>query len=77
MQSKKKPQAPARLRFETNAADRSRWSGMSSASQPYFVLKAANGQVIGTSEMYSSEAARDSGIASVQSNSPSTTVKEE
>jgi uncharacterized protein YegP (UPF0339 family) len=49
----------------------------SSASQPYFVLKAANAQIIGTSEMYSSEAARDNGIASVQANSPSTTVKEE
>jgi len=49
----------------------------STASQPYFVLKAANGQVIGTSEMYSSEGARDHGIASVQSNSPSATVKEE
>ena len=49
----------------------------SSASQPYFVLKAANGQIIGTSEMYSSEASRDDGIASVQANSPSTTVKEE
>lgn len=49
----------------------------STASQPYFVLKAANGQTIGTSEMYSSEAARDNGIASVQTNSPSTTVKEE
>jgi uncharacterized protein len=49
----------------------------SSAGQPYFVLKAANGKIIGTSEMYSSEAARDSGIASVQANSPSSTVKEE
>jgi len=49
----------------------------SSASQPYFVLKAANGLIIGTSEMYSSESARDNGIASVQANSPSTTVKEE
>ena len=49
----------------------------STASQPYFVLKAGNGQIIGTSEMYSSEAARDNGIASVQTNSPSTTVKEE
>lgn len=49
----------------------------SSASQPYFVLKAGrNGQIIGTSEMYSSEAARDNGIASVQRNSPSMTVKE-
>ena len=47
----------------------------SSANQPYFVLKAGNGQIIGTSEMYSSEAGRDNGIASVQSNSPTTEVK--
>lgn len=39
--------------------------------EPYFVLKAANGQIIGTSEMYSSTAARDKGIASVMANSPS------
>lgn len=48
----------------------------STANQPYFVLKAGNGQIIGTSEMYSTEAARDNGIASVQANSPSTEVKE-
>lgn len=47
----------------------------SSANQPYFVLKAGNGQIIGTSEMYSSDAGRDNGIASVQSNSPTTEVK--
>jgi hypothetical protein len=43
----------------------------SSAKQPYFTLKAANGQVIGTSEMYSSTAARETGISSVKSNGPS------
>lgn len=48
----------------------------SSSGQPYFVLKAANGQVIGTSEMYSSEAARDNGIKSVQSNCSSLVVKD-
>jgi uncharacterized protein YegP (UPF0339 family) len=48
----------------------------SSAQQPYFVLKAGNGQIIGTSEMYSSEAGRDNGIASVQANSPSTVIKD-
>jgi uncharacterized protein YegP (UPF0339 family) len=48
----------------------------STAGQPYFVLKASNGQVIGTSEMYSSEAGRDNGIASVQANSPSVVVKD-
>mgnify|MGYP000983009514 CR=1 FL=1 len=37
---------------------------------PYFTLKAGNGQVIGQSQMYSSESARDAGIASVQANAP-------
>ena len=34
-----------------------------------FNLKATNGQVIGSSEKYESEAARDAGIASVRKNS--------
>ena len=38
--------------------------------QPYFVLKAANHEIIGTSEMYTSESARDGGIASVVANAP-------
>lgn len=33
---------------------------------PYFTLKAANGQVIGQSQMYSGAKARDGGIAAVQ-----------
>ncbi|OYD48019.1 YegP family protein [Acidovorax kalamii] len=37
---------------------------------PYFTLKAANGQVIGQSQMYSGEKARDAGIESVQQNAP-------
>jgi len=37
---------------------------------PYFVLKAANGQEIGRSQMYSSAAARENGIASVKTNGP-------
>lgn len=48
----------------------------SSANQPYFVLKAANGQVIGKSEMYSSTAARDNGIESVKSNGSTTAVSD-
>lgn len=48
----------------------------SSAGEPYFVLKATNGQVIGKSEMYSSEASRDKGIASVMANSPTDKIKE-
>jgi len=42
----------------------------SSRNEPYFVLKAANGQVIGSSEMYSSTAAMENGIASVKTNAP-------
>lgn len=48
----------------------------SSSSQPYFVLKAANQQVIGKSEMYSSEAAAKKGIASVKKNCVSTKIKD-
>lgn len=48
----------------------------SSAKQPYFVLKAANGLIIGTSEMYGSETARDNGIISVQTNCPTTEIKD-
>ena len=36
----------------------------------YFNLKATNGQIIGTSEMYESTASRDNGIASVMKNAP-------
>lgn len=40
----------------------------SKKKEPYFVLKAGNGQVIGRSEMYSSNAAMENGIASVMKN---------
>lgn len=36
----------------------------------YFNLKASNGQVIGTSQMYASEASCKNGIASVMKNAP-------
>jgi uncharacterized protein YegP (UPF0339 family) len=47
-----------------------------SDGRAYFVLKAANHQVIGTSQMYASESSRDNGIASVTGNGPSTDVRE-
>lgn len=43
---------------------------------PYFNLTATNGQIIGTSERYSSEAARDKGIEWVKANAPGATVKD-
>lgn len=45
--------------------------------KPYFNLKATNGQIIGTSEMYESTTARDNGIASVMKNAPDATVDEQ
>ena len=41
---------------------------------PYFTLKAGNGQVIGQSQMYSSESARDAGIESCVANAPGAAV---
>jgi uncharacterized protein len=49
---------------------------LSAKGEPYFLLKAPNGQIIGVSEMYGSEASRDDGIRSVMTNSASTTVKD-
>lgn len=48
-------------RTRTNFAPK--WS---QKEEPYFVLESANHEVIGTSEMYSSPAARDEGIAACQ-----------
>lgn len=49
----------------------------STANQPYFVLKAGNGEVIGRSEMYSSTGARDNGIESVKKNGPTADIRDE
>lgn len=40
----------------------------------YFNLMAANGLIIGTSQMYRSEASRSKGMESVKTNGPSTNV---
>lgn len=49
----------------------------SSNGKFYFNLKARNGQVIGTSEMYESEASRDNGIDSVKRNAPAAVVEDQ
>ncbi|MGO4771583.1 YegP family protein [Flavobacterium sp. W22_SRS_FK3] len=49
----------------------------SSNGKPYFNLKATNGQIIGSSEMYESVAARDNGIASVKTNAPGATTDDQ
>lgn len=48
-----------------------------SNGEPYFVLKAANHQEIGRSEMYSSEVAMENGIASVKKNAPEATLDDQ
>jgi uncharacterized protein YegP (UPF0339 family) len=45
--------------------------------EPYFVLLAANGEPLGRSEMYSSNAAMESGITSVKTNAPDATVDDQ
>lgn len=45
--------------------------------KPYFNLKAGNGQIIGTSEMYESVAARENGIQSVAKNAPDATTDDQ
>lgn len=62
---------------QTNSGLDERYERKAAANgKPFFNLKAANHQVIGSSQMYSSEAARDNGIASVKSNGSSTTIKD-
>ena len=54
-----------------NAGDAARFERKTSAKgEPYFVLKATNGQEIGRSETYSSDSAMENGIESVTENAP-------
>jgi uncharacterized protein YegP (UPF0339 family) len=48
----------------------------SKAGEPYFVLKAANGEIIGVSEMYTAKAGMENGIASVKTNAPDAKLKD-
>lgn len=55
-----------------NAGNDARFERKESKSgEAFFVLKAANGQVVGKSEMYSGVAAMENGIESVKKNGPS------
>jgi uncharacterized protein YegP (UPF0339 family) len=54
-----------------NAADDARYARLDGKDgSPYFTLRAANGQVIGQSQMYASASARDNGIQSCKTNGP-------
>ena len=61
-----------------NASDDSNYERKNSSSGKFhFNLKAGNGQVIGSSEMYESAAGMENGIESVKKNAPVATVEEE
>jgi uncharacterized protein YegP (UPF0339 family) len=62
---------------KANATPDARYDRLTSKTgQHYFVLRAANGEAIGTSEMYSSSSAIEKGIAAVKSDGPSAPVKD-
>lgn len=60
---------------KANAGEDSRFQRKTAKDgSPYFVLKAANGEVIGKSEMYSSKSAMEKGIASVAKSSAAAAI---
>ena len=60
-----------------NSGDDARYERKQSKNgQPYFVLKAVNGEIIGKSEMYSSASAMEHGIDSVKKNGPEARVED-
>src|SRR5580692_323822 len=61
-----------------NAPDDARYERKDTKNGQFmFNLKAANHQVIGTSESYTTSSARDNGITSVKENAPAATVEDE
>jgi uncharacterized protein YegP (UPF0339 family) len=62
---------------QANCGDDSRYERKTSSNgKPFFNLKAANHQVIGTSQMYSDESSRENGIASVKANGTTKDVRD-
>lgn len=60
-----------------NAGNEARFEKKTGKSGKFsFNLKAANGQVIGSSQSYESESGRDNGVASVMKNAPTAAVKD-
>jgi uncharacterized protein YegP (UPF0339 family) len=60
-----------------NAVDDARYQRKTAKDDSaYFTLVAGNGQAVGRSEMYSSAAAMENGIASVKANAPTAAVKD-
>lgn len=61
-----------------NSQDDSRYDKRTAVNgKVYFVLKARNGEIIGKSQLYSSKAGMESGIASVKFNAPTAEIIDE
>lgn len=61
-----------------NSQDDGRYDRLEAKNgKPYFNLKAGNGQIIGSSEMYESVASRENGIESVKKNALDATVDDQ
>ncbi|MBT2619669.1 MULTISPECIES: YegP family protein [Chryseobacterium] len=61
-----------------NSKDDSKFERKASSNgKSYFNLKAGNGQIVGTSQMYESESGMEKGIESVKANAPIASVEEE
>src|SRR5688572_6419151 len=62
---------------QSNSSDDARYErATASDGKFHFNLKAANHQVIGSSQMYATADTRDAGISSVKTNGKTTTVKD-
>ena len=60
-----------------NAGDDGRYERKEASNgKHYFNLKASNGQVIGTSQMYADTGGMENGIASVKANAPDAAVEQ-
>lgn len=61
-----------------NSQDDSKYDRRESSNgKPYFVLKAGNGEIIGTSELYEGTSSMENGIKSVKTNAPAATVEDQ
>lgn len=62
----------------TNSQDDSKFERLTASNDKfYFNLKAGNGQIIGSSQMYEAESGMENGIESVKKNAPDATVEDE
>lgn len=63
-----KANAPLEARYERRT---------SSSKEAYFVLRGGNHEVLGTSELYSSSSARESGVEAVKAAAPAAAIDDE